>query len=122
MPGMRGLTILAATADIERFRAALSLACAHVAVGGGARLYCHEAAVVLLVPGTDPGDDDLAAKGLATRAQLIAEALECGVTLIACQTGLAAEGVTFDALAAGVEPGGLVSLLAGLGEDRLVTL
>lgn len=122
MPFMRGLTILAATADVERFRAALSLACAHAALGGGTRLYCHEAAVALLVPGADPGDDALAAKGLASRTQLLAEALEAGVTLIACQTGLAAAEIAFDMLAPGVEPGGLVSLLAALGEDRLVTL
>ncbi len=122
MPRMRGLTILAATADIERFRTALSLACAHAAVGGNARLYCHEAAVALLVPGADAGDDTLVATGLATRAQLLAEALDSGVTLIACQTGLAAQGIAFDTLATGVEPGGLVSLLAGLNDDRLVTL
>lgn len=122
MPGMRGLTLVAATGDVERFRAALSLACAHAALGGSARLYCHEAAVALLVPVDDAGDLALAGKGLASRAQLLAEALESGVRLIACQTGLAAEGLAFDALAAGVEPGGLVSLLATLGEDRLVTL
>ena len=122
MPGMRGLTILAATADIERFRAALSLACAHAAVGGDARLYCHEAAVALLVPGADTGDDALAARGLATRAQLLAEARDSGVTLIACQTGLAAQGIAFDTLPPGIQPGGLVSLLAALGDDRLVAL
>ena len=122
MPGMRGLTILAATADIERFRAALSLACAHAAVGGDARLYCHEAAVALLVPGADAGDGGLAGKGLATRAQLLAEALDSGVTLIACQTGLATAGIAFDTLPPGIQPGGLVSLLAALGDDRLVAL
>lgn len=119
---MRGLTILAATADIERFRAALSLACAHAALGGDTRLYCHEAAVALLVSGADAGDDALAASGRATRAQLLAEARGGGVTLIACQTGLAAQGIAFAALVPGVEPGGLVSLLAGLNDDRLVTL
>jgi predicted peroxiredoxin len=122
MPGMRGLTILVATADIERFRAALSLACAHAALGNPARVYCHEAAVALLVPGNDPNDAELAGKGLASRAQLLGESRESGVTLIACQTGLAAAGIAFDTLAAGVEPGGLVSLLAALGDDRLVTL
>lgn len=122
MPCMLGLTILVATADVERFRAALSLACAHAALGGRTRLYCHEAAVALLVPGADPGNGALAGMGLATRAQLLTEALESGVTLIACQTGLAATGIAFDTLTAGVEPGGLVSLLADLGDDRLVTL
>ncbi|MCW4462993.1 peroxiredoxin [Sphingomonas sp. BT-65] len=119
---MRGLTIIATTADLERFRAALSLACAHAALGGSARLYCHEAAVSLLVPGADPDDAIRTAAGLASRAQLLDEALAIGVALIACQTGLAVAGVAFDALPTGIEPGGLVSLLAGLGEDRLVTL
>lgn len=122
MPGMRGLTILTATADAERFRAALSLACAHAALGSPARVYCHEAAVALLLPGEDPDDAQRIAAGLPTRAQLLREALESGVALIACQTGLAAAGIPFNTLPAGIEPGGLVSLLAGLGEDRLVTL
>ncbi|WP_423602027.1 peroxiredoxin [Sphingomonas sp. MS122] len=119
---MRGLTIVAATGDVERFRAALSLACAHAALGGAARLYCHEAAATLLVPGADADDALRAEAGLASRAQLLDEALAIGVTLIGCQTGLAAAGIAFDTLSAGVEPGGLVSLLAGLGGDRLVTL
>jgi predicted peroxiredoxin len=122
MPGMRGLTIIAATADPERFRAALSLACAHAALDGRARVYCHEAAVQLLVSGTDASDSALVASGFPTRQQLLAEAHDSGVILIACQTGLAAAGIDFATLAPGIEPGGLVSLLAGLGEDRLVTL
>ena len=121
MPGMRGLTIIAATADIERFRAALSLACAHAALGGRVRLYCHEGAVRLLLPGEDPDDAQRIAAGLPTRAQLLHEALESSVALIACQTGLAAAGIPFNTLPPGLEPGGLVSLLAGLADDRLAT-
>ena len=37
-------------------------------------------------------------------------------------TGLAAVGIPFDTLPPGIAPGGLVSLLAELGEERLVTL
>lgn len=122
MPRMRGLTIIAATADIERFRAALSLACAHAALGGRTRLFCHEAAVRLLLPGEDPDDAQRIAAGLPTRMHLLHEARESGVALIACQSGLAAAGIPFNALPPGLEPGGLVSLLAELGEERLVTL
>lgn len=122
MPGMRGLTIIAASADVERFRAALSLACAQAALGGAARVYCHEAAVRLLLPGEDPDDAQRIAAGLPTRTHLLHEAQASGVTLIACQSGLAAAGIPFNVLPFGIEPGGLVSLLAGLGEDRLVTL
>lgn len=99
---MRGLTIVVATADPERFRAALVLAAAQAALGGAARIYCHEAAVRLLVP-----------------SDLFATAHELGVRFIACQTGLADAGL---ALPDGVEAGGVVSLLAELADDRLVTL
>lgn len=122
MPFMQGLTIIAATGDAERFRAALSLACAQAALGGRTRLYCHEAAAGLLLPGEDPDDAQRIATGLPTRAQLLREAHGSGVTLIACQSGLAAAGIPFNTLPPGIEPGGLVSLLAGLGEDRLVTV
>ena len=119
---MRGLTIIAATADVERFRAALSLACAHAALDGSARLYCHDAAVRLLLSGEDSDDAQRIAAGLPTRGQLLHEAVESGVVLIACQAGLAAAGIPFNTLPAGIEPGGLVSLLAALADDRLVTL
>lgn len=119
---MRGLTILVVSADADRFRAALSLACAHAALGERTRLYCHELAVHLIVAGNDPDDDALRASGLPTRAQLLDEARESGVEIIACQTGLAAAGIAFDTLPAGIEAGGLVSLLAELGDDRLVTI
>ena len=48
MPGMRGLTILVAAADPERFHAALSLAAAQAALGGRARLHLQGEAVALL--------------------------------------------------------------------------
>lgn len=122
MPVMRGLTLIAATADAERFRTALSLACAHAALGGRARFYCHEAAVRLLLPGEDADDAQRIASGLPTRAHLLNEARDSGVALIACQSGLAAAGIPFNSLPPHIEAGGLVSLLAGLGDDRLVAL
>ncbi len=97
---MRGLTIIVATADPARFRAALMLASAHAAIGGTTRVYAHEGAVRLLVHG-----------------ELLNTARQLGVTLIACQTGLADADM---ALPDSVEGGGLVSLMADLGDDRLV--
>ena len=102
MSGMRGLTIIVVTADPGRWRAALTLASAQAALGGRTRVYCHEAAVSLLQP-----------------SDLLDTARELGVTLIACQTGLAAHNLPLPDFA---EAGGLVSLLADLGGDRLVTL
>lgn len=103
---MRGLTLLIATADPERFRMALTLASANAALGGRTRVYFHEAAVGLL----------------ATPEPLITTAQETGATLIACQTGLAMAEMDATALPEGVETGGLIGLLAALGDDRLDTI
>jgi predicted peroxiredoxin len=118
---MRGLTLIVATGDPERFRAALTLASAHAALGGRTRIYCHEAAVALLA-GDDPDAAMLHARGLPSRAQLIATAIESGAAILACQTGLALAGLAETRLPAGVETGGLVGLLADLGDDRLDTV
>ena len=106
MPRMRGLTLLIATADPARLRAALTLASASAALGGRTRVYFHEEAVPLL----------------ATPDPLIATAIETGAALIACQTGLAAAGLSAEQLPEGVETGGLIGLLADLGDDRLDTV
>lgn len=102
MPGMRGLTIVVVGADPARWSAALALASAQAALGGGARIYCRDAAVTRLTPSPE-----------------FAVAQDLGVTFTACQSGLAAHD---QPLPEGVEAGGLVSLLAALGDDRLVTL
>jgi predicted peroxiredoxin len=99
---MRGLTVIVATDDVARFDAALTLASASAALGTPTRLYFHQDAVTLLAD----------ADALATPREL-------GVTLIACQSGLADRS---QALPPGVEAGGMVSLLAGLGEDRLTVI
>ena len=122
MPGMRGLILIVATGDGERFRAALTIAAAHAALGGRARVYCHERAVALLGPSEDLDVALLAAHGLPGRAALIATALATGVEIAACQTGLALAGLAETDLPEGVETGGLIGLLADLGDDRLVTV
>lgn len=125
MPTMSGLTIIVATANPERFRAAMTLATAQAALGGRVRVYCHECAVALLRAAPDENDDGVAAltaAGLPDRPALIAMAIDCGVALIACQTGLALVGLEIEDLAGGVEAGGMVGLLASLGDDRLTTI
>lgn len=121
---MTGLTVIVTTPDPVRFRAGVTLAIAQRALGGRVRLYCHEASVVLLEQA--PRDDDdsaaLSAAGLPDRQELIAMAQASGVTLIVCQTGIAMMGLAMDDLAAGVEAGGMMGLLADLGDDRLVAV
>ena len=118
---MSGLTIIIATADPGRFRAAMTLATAQAALGGRVRVYCHERAVALLRVAPDSEAPALAAAGLPDRPALIAMAIDGGVALIACQTGLALERLGIEDLPAGVEAGGMVGLLASLGDDRLAT-
>ncbi|MFV0622716.1 DsrE family protein [Sphingomonas sp. ac-8] len=120
MPRMRGLTILVATADATRLRAALSTAAAAAALGGRVRLFLHEEAVPLLADLDDPDAAWLATAGLPDRAMLLAMVRESGVELLVCQSGLALAGLAMDALPADTQAGGLVSLLATLGEDRLL--
>ncbi|WP_374142087.1 hypothetical protein [Sphingomonas sp.] len=45
---MTGLTIIVASTDAARFRAAMTTALAQAALGDSVRLYCHEASVALL--------------------------------------------------------------------------
>jgi len=111
---MRGLTIVVAGPDPDRFRAALTMACAASALGGGARVYLHEMAVGLLATNAS------APEGLPDLAALRAMAAESGVELIACQTGLALAGLSAETQR--VAAGGLIDLLATLKDDRLVTL
>lgn len=120
MSCMRGLTVLVATADPVRFRAALSTAAANAALGGRARVFLHEDAVVLLQASADPDAARLTAAGLPSQADLIAITRESGVELLVCQSGLALTGLSMAELPAGTAAGGLVSLLATLGEDRLL--
>ncbi|OYY63372.1 DsrE/DsrF/DrsH-like family protein [Sphingomonas sp. 28-62-11] len=121
---MTGLTVIVTTPDRVRFRAGLTLAIAQRALGGRVRLYCHEASVALLTQALRDDDDSaaLASAGLPDRQGLIAMAQANGVTLIACQTGMAMMGLAMDGLADGVEAGGMMGLLADLGDDRLVTV
>ena len=117
---MQGLTILIPVADRARFRAALSLACAQAALGGRVRVFCQEDAATLLVDSPDVDEASLSARGLPTIPTLISAAQEIGVELLVCQTGLAAASLTIDGLFASVEAGGLVGILATLGDDRLI--
>ncbi len=127
MPGLcavTGLVIIVTTADPARFRAALTLALAQAALGGKVQLYCHEDSVTMLgkVPRHDDDDERLSAAGLPDRLQLLAMAREAGIVLTACQTGLALCGVAMDALVEGVAAGGMMGVVVGLGDDRLLAI
>jgi len=115
---MRALNIIVATPDAERLRAALVLAAAQAALGGAARVFLQLDAVALLRPPiVAPRDPAHRAAGLPDLAALLNEALGLGVTLIACQSGLALCGMTTADLPEGVETGGPVGFLQAT-DDR----
>ncbi|MDQ4420614.1 DsrE family protein [Sphingobium sp. DEHP117] len=119
---MSGLSFAVLTDDAERLRGALTLAMAHMALGGEARVFLQLDAVRLLAPPISaPRDGDHAAHGLPTLAALVTEALDAGVAIIACQSGLTLAGLAADTLDPRVIGGGPVSLLQSIGpEDRLM--
>ena len=120
---MRGLTIVVADVSSERFRSALNLALATTALGGTARLFLDgEAVSILRQPIEGWEDESYEAAGLPTLPALVAEALDAGVRLILCQSGMAMTGAQPRDYDAHVEFGGMISLLAELGEDRLVAV
>ncbi|WP_239018094.1 peroxiredoxin [Sphingomonas flavalba] len=100
---MRGLTLIVLTADRERLDAAIAVASATAALGGRSRLYLHDRAVALL------------------HGASLDDALALGVEVIACQSGLAAAGLALDRFDPRIAGGGLVSLLAEAGDDRIIT-
>jgi predicted peroxiredoxin len=117
-----GLTIVLSAPDPERLRGALVLASAQAAIGAPARLFLQLDAVRLLAaPLVGPQDAEHRAAGLPTLAQLWADALDLGVALTACQSGLALAGRALDTLDPRIEGGGPLDILARLADDdRLV--
>ncbi|MES2754373.1 MAG: hypothetical protein V4659_06880 [Pseudomonadota bacterium] len=101
MRGVRGLTVI--LADAAKIEVALTLAAAQAALEGRGRVYFHESAV-------------------SAAAEAAAFAVDHNVELIVCQTGLAQAGIDHATLPPTIAAGGLISLLAELGDDRLVTL
>ena len=120
---MRGLTIILSSNDPERFYSALSIAAAQAASGADAQIFFEGRAVAQLADSSAaPGDADRHAAGLPTLAQIRLESTHLGVRLIACQGGMALAGLEISQLGPGVEAGGLVGLMTGLGDDRLIAL
>jgi predicted peroxiredoxin len=121
MPGLRGLTIVVADDDAERLRTALVMALAQAALGGAVGMFLQGEAVRLIrLPIEAPRDPANAAAGLPTLAALVEDALTSGITLTACQSGLALIGSEAKQFDPRIGWGGMVNILAELGEDRLV--
>lgn len=120
MRAVSGLTIVLADPSARRLRTALTMALAAQALGGRARIFLDAEAVPLLATPLAEGDAAFAAAGLPSTALMLDEALVAGVRIILCQTGLALAGLTADALDPRFDYGGMVGIVADLGDDRLV--
>lgn len=119
---MPGLSIIVASADGQRFYAALETAAAAAALGRPARIFLQgEAAALLRTPVAFDGDTDRRAAGQPDLVSLIAEAMAMDVRLVVCQSGMALVGLTASELVPQVRTGGLVSFLseAGPGDQLL---
>lgn len=120
---MNGVTILLTRDDPASLRAALTIASAAAALGQRARIYLHEAAVAMLCrPIMHEADEMYRAKGLPDLAGVLEVALSMEVRIMACQTGLALGDHDAEALDPRVETGGLIGLMASLGDDRFIAL
>lgn len=121
---MNGVTIILVSDEPTRARAALTIALGVAAMGGRARFYAHEQAVALLAAAqpTELNAQSLAQSGLPDLPELLAMSSAAGVELWACQTGLAMTRLAMAALTPGAQAGGLIGLMATLGDDRLLTL
>lgn len=123
MDGRVPYLLIATTDDAERLRGGLVLACAEAALGGTVRLFLQLDAVVLLAsPLSAPRDGVHAAHGLPTLAALLDDALELGVRVIACQSGLALADLTPAQLDSRIEQGGPVGVLAATGVAERVMI
>ena len=119
---MPGLNIIVASADGQRFYAALETAAAAAALGRPARLFLQgEAAALLRDPVSFAGDEARRAAGQPDLAWLVEEAIAMDVALFVCQSGMALVGIAATELVPHVRAAGLVSFLAEVGpEDRLI--
>jgi predicted peroxiredoxin len=117
---MPGLTLIVATADPERFHAALSLAAANAALGERSRIFLQGEAAGLLRNARSPADAERTRHGVPTVAQLLDEARALGTEIVACQSGLALCGLSAEHLPEGVATAGLVQILSTRGDDQLV--
>ena len=115
MPRVQGLSIVVAGSDPARLHAALAVASAWAALERPARIFLQAEAAGLLAR----LDEHEGGLGQPDLRELLTESLALGVSVTACQTGLALCGLSAAHLPQGVETGGLVGFLAERGDDQL---
>lgn len=118
------LALIVIGADPARLRAALALARAEVALGSEARIFLQgEAAALLRPPVCAPQDAAWRAAGEPALARMLDQALDDGVAISLCQSGLAMAGINAGDIDPRIEISGPIAFLAAAGPQiRLLTL
>lgn len=117
----RPLAIIVGSAAHDRLHAALSLAAASAALGREISVYLHAEAVRIADPAAVWDEDTrFAAAGAPTLRELIDSAVELGVAITACQTGLALAGLSAESLKPGITAGGLIDYLSRAGGAEIM--
>lgn len=116
-----GLAIIFAEANHARLHGGLSLALAAAAFGRPTRLFFQGESVCALQRGRNwAGDKAYQASGLPSLAELLVQAAEIGIGMMACESGLHLCGMNRTSLVEGTETGGLVAFLADARNDSLL--
>lgn len=118
------LAILVVSDDPARLRTALTLARTEIALGSTTQIFLQgEAAALLRNPVTSPRDADWLAVGEPSLAILLDEALDDGVAISLCQSGLALAGIDAGELDPRLTFSGPVAFLAAITSGvRLLSL
>jgi len=121
------LGILLISGTHERAHYAFVLATAAAAVGRRVTLFATNAGCYALARDwsglPDSGRDALVrASGVAGLGDLREAAVELGVTLMACDSGLRMAGLAAEQLLEGVEVAGVPSFLSAVGAGQMLTL
>lgn len=123
---MTPLGIVLISGGHERAHYALVLGTAAAALGRPVTLFATNAGARLLLAAqpllTDAREAALAAAGVAGIGTLLPAARELGIGLLACEAGLAAEGLRDAPLLPGAEVTGVVTFLSRIGAGQLVSL
>lgn len=121
---MRGLVIIwEGVETTSRIQLMFEMALVHRALGGAVTLFVSTGALPqferdsrpIKRPSPNPSGPELC-------ALLRNEALEAGVRIIVCQSGLAHHKINIEKLDPRVEAGGLTGIMQGSGDDRLVVI
>lgn len=121
MTAEEGLALIVADLGHARLHAGLSLAATAAAAGRTVRIFCHAEGVALMQPGRVWQEDAAyQSAGLPTIADLLETALDLGVAVMVCQSGLALMNLSAADLPVQIEGGGLLGFLERARGSRLV--